>query len=358
MGGMERQLLSIADGYTQRGNEVCVVTLDNEAPEPYFAANNAIRFIGLDVGDPAKRATLKQRYERQVKVYKLLKENQIDLSLAFMTGSFWYSMLPSRFFRIPIILAERNGPSIYNRTSVKKFRHVIFLSMVMSSAITVQFENYRREYPFYLRRRITTIPNRIPSFSPHSQSRGLSLRYLFAGRLSNQKQILQLISAFIEFHKSHNETSLTVFGEGELLADINEIIEQANATQYIKINSPAKEIETAFTDADVMLAPSIWEGFPNSVAEALAFGLPVGGFDDCEGIRDLVVDRRNGWLIERKKEVDPCYELLRTIYLDRESINEKSKAAIESMRQYQGEESNEKWTQLAQRLVSQRFNHR
>jgi glycosyltransferase involved in cell wall biosynthesis len=358
MGGMERQLLSIADGYVQRGNQVWVITLDSETPQPYFVTNDAIRFIGLDVGDPSKKATLKQRFDRQIKVYKFLKENQIDLSIAFMTGSFWYSALPSRFFKIPIILAERNGPSIYYRTSAKKFRNMIFLSMIMSTAITVQFDSYHKCYPFYLRRRIVTIPNAIPSFNRSPQLRDQPLRYLYAGRLSNQKQIVQLVSAFIKFHKSYGMTSLTIFGEGELLPDLKEIIEHANASKYVLLNLPVKDITTAFAEADVMLAPSLWEGFPNSVAEALAYGLPVGGFDDCEGVRDLIVDGRNGWLIERSKKADPCYDLLSTIYLDRDSIEKKSKAAIESMRQYQGEESNEKWSQIARILVNQRFNHR
>ena len=358
MGGMERQLLSIAEGFERYGHEVIVITLDSKDPEPFFHVNGAITFIGLGLGDPSKKATFRLRCARQKRVYDLLKKNKIDLSIAFMTGSFWYSALPSRFLKIPVILAERNGPSIYFRTSAKKLRHLIFLSMNLSSAITVQFEAYRNVYPGYLRRKIVSIPNRIPTFHPKSHSSDVHLRYIYAGRFSNQKQILELIDAFIEFHKSYPLTSLTVFGEGELQEDITRRIKMADASSFIEMNGPAKEIEMALANADVMLSPSLWEGFPNSVAEALAYGLPVGGFDDCEGVRDLVVDGRNGWLLERSNEEDPCQKLLRTIYLDKESLDMKSKAAIESMRKYQSEESNEKWVQVAQKLVDQRLSQR
>jgi glycosyltransferase involved in cell wall biosynthesis len=352
MGGMERQLLSIADGFVKRGHDVCVITLDSEAPEPYFVINSAIRVIGLDVGDPSRKATLKERYKRQAKVFELLKENEIELSIAFMTGSFWYSAMPSRILSIPIILAERNGPSIYYRTRARKIRHLIYLSMIWSSAITIQFESFRSYYPFYLRGRIVAIPNMIPLFTQSPKVRELCLRYLYAGRLSNQKQIVQLVNAFVEFHKSHSDTSLSIYGEGELLPDIVEIIQQADASNYIFLNKPTKEITSALDVADVMIAPSLWEGFPNSVAEALAYGLPVGGFDDCEGVRDLIINGKNGWLIKRSIEVDPCYQLLRTIYTDRRSIEEKSKAAIESIKKYQGEDSNEMWSLIAKNLVN------
>lgn len=36
--------------------------------------------------------------------------------------------------------------------------------------------------------------------------------------------------------------------------------------------------------------PSFWEGFPNAVAEALAYGLPAIGFAEAEGVNSLIFD--------------------------------------------------------------------
>jgi glycosyltransferase involved in cell wall biosynthesis len=100
-----------------------------------------------------------------------------------------------------------------------------------------------------------------------------------------------------------------------------------------------------------MVAPSLWEGFPNSVAEALACGLPVGGFEDCEGVRDLVIDGVNGWITNRKEPVKSQVELLQKIYQARLEINSFSEAAVRSVAKYQGEEPNEKWNHLVQTLL-------
>jgi glycosyltransferase involved in cell wall biosynthesis len=99
-----------------------------------------------------------------------------------------------------------------------------------------------------------------------------------------------------------------------------------------------------------MIAPSLWEGFPNSVAEALASGIPVGGFDDCEGIRDLIIDGENGWLVERTDPVESQINLLQKVYESRFEIEVYSESARKSVTGYQGEGPNEAWNQLATRL--------
>ena len=352
MGGMERQLLSIASGFIERGHNVIVISLDAEDAQPYFDSDPRIQFIGLSIGDSAVKASVRVRYLRQKKVYKLLKEFRIDLSLAFMTGSFWYAALPSRIRRVPIILAERNGPSIYTQTRVRKYRHAIFASMNLASVITVQFETYRKGYPLYLRGKIKVIPNKIPNFSPKAKPNSEVMRYLFAGRLSNQKQITQLVQAFIQFHANHQDTELLIFGEGELGSELRKMLLDCHAETYIQLNPATKDIKEVLERGDVMIAPSLWEGFPNSVAEALAFGLPVGGFNDCEGVRDLIVDQENGWLVSREDPIASQVSLLEVIYHDRGKLPVLSHAAQLSVRNFQGEGPNEYWSHLVSSLVN------
>lgn len=351
MGGMERQLLSIASGFTTRGHDVTIISLDSGHGKPFFDADPRIVFIGLAIGNSSIKAGLKQRYMRQKKVFKLLGELKSDIAVTFMTGSFWYAAIPSKLRGVPIILAERNGPSIYRRTSVKRFRIIIFATMILATAITVQFDSYRGGYPFFLRRKIVAIPNKIPVFSKCRSKEKGQFTFLFAGRLSNQKQVNQLTIAFVEFHRKHQNTKLEIFGEGEQLAKLREIILDNNAESFISLHSPTKDISMAICRADVMMAPSLWEGFPNSVAEALACGVPVGGFEDCEGVRDLIINGVNGWLIDRKDPVKSQIELLQIIYQSREEIESYSQAALQSVVKYQGEESNNKWNHLAKTLL-------
>lgn len=352
MGGMERQLLGIASGFCDRGYEVFIISLDAQSAIPFFDSNSRITFVGLNVGEAAQRATFSERIRRQLHVYKFLGSEKIDVSIAFMTGAFWYSAFPSLLRGKPIVLAERNGPSIYTRTKVRKIRRVIFASMVMASAITVQFESYVQNYPVYLRRKITVIPNQIPAFKNLQKVSRKEFRFIFAGRLSNQKQINELIQAFIQFHRRNPDTKLDVYGEGEQRHSVLDLIKFGEAEKYIFLHPPTKAIENALAQADVLVAPSLWEGFPNSVAEALAYGVPVGGFDDCEGVRDLIESGKNGWLMQRKDPIISLVELLEAIYSEEHQLISYSDEAIKSVQMYQGEEPNQRWDNLIRNLTS------
>lgn len=351
MGGMERQLLSIATGLLDRGHKVTIISLDEGSARPFFESDARLQFIGLSIGDSALKASFVERFQRQRKVYCLFRDLDIELALSFMTGSYWFSVLPARFVGIPIILAERNGPSIYSRTRVRRLKPIIFLSMLLASAITIQFESYRNSYPFYLRKRMFAIPNKIPSFFVKTKMSTDPFVFLFAGRLSNQKQIVELVVAFLEFNKKHRETKLKIYGEGEQKDKILRIVNDNLAQSIIQIHPSTKKIEQVFSTANAMIAPSLWEGFPNSVAEALAAGLPVGGFSDCEGVRDLITPGINGWLIDRSDPILSQIELLEEIYSSRNQLGLYSKEAHISMARYQGEEPNENWDQLIRNLV-------
>ena len=351
MGGMERQILSIATGLLDRGHKITIISLDESAAQPFFDSDARLEFIGLSIGNSEIKATFTERFQRQLKIYRLFRELKIDVALSFMTGSYWFSVLPARMTGMPIILAERNGPSIYYRTRVRRIKSIIFASMVLASAITVQFESYRNSYPFYLRKKIVAIPNKVPNIGIKSKKETGTFVFLFAGRLSNQKQIVELVLAFLEFNKKHSKTKLEIYGEGEQRKKIEGIVKDNFAENIIQIHPATKNIERVFSTANVMIAPSLWEGFPNSVAEALAAGLPVGGFSDCEGVRDLITPGGNGWLIDRSDPILSQIELLEEIYRSRDEIGLYSQEAHVSMARYQGEKPNENWDQLIRNLV-------
>ena len=351
MGGMERQLLSIASGLLDRGHNITIISLDESAAKPFFESDPRIEFIGLSIGDSTIKATFTERYQRQKKVFNLFKHLKIDVAITFMTGSFWFSILPAKVLGIPVVLAERNGPSIYTRTKVRRMKQIIFASMILASAITVQFESYRRSYPFYLRNRIVAIPNKIPNFVGKNRKEIRPFVFLFAGRLSNQKQINELVLAFIKFNERYSNTLLKIYGEGEQKVSIEVLIKDNCVENIIQIYPATRNIEEAFSSANVLIAPSLWEGFPNSVAEALAAGLPVGGFTDCEGVSDLVMSGSSGWLVHRSDPIASQVELLETIYLARDDIERYGKEARQSVVKYQGEEPNKRWNQLLENLA-------
>ncbi len=120
-------------------------------------------------------------------------------------------------------------------------------------------------------------------------------RFLFAniGRLDIQKGQWHLIRAFSRLHGQYPDTGLFILGEGEagfpdrlrdeaVSLDVQDSVTfcgwQKNPFSFLKY-------------AGVYVLASLYEGFPNSVLEAMAAGIPVVS-DDCAGIRELLTPER------------------------------------------------------------------
>lgn len=65
--------------------------------------------------------------------------------------------------------------------------------------------------------------------------------------------------------------------------------------EFLGRQSP-EEVRALLGSSDVFVLPSLWEGMPVSVMEAMSAGLPVVG-TDVPGIRDLVVEGVTGYLV-------------------------------------------------------------
>ena len=102
---------------------------------------------------------------------------------------------------------------------------------------------------------------------------------LFAGRLSREKGILDLVAAT-------EGLRLVVAGDGPLRAQV------PGALGFV----PHDELQRLYARAAVVACPSHREGFGVACAEAMAHGRPVVA-SDVGGLRDLVVDEETGLLV-------------------------------------------------------------
>jgi glycosyltransferase involved in cell wall biosynthesis len=102
---------------------------------------------------------------------------------------------------------------------------------------------------------------------------------LFAGRLSREKGVLELVDAA----RGHR---LVVAGDGPLRARVTQ------ARGWL----PPDELASLYSRAAVVACPSHREGFGVACAEAMAHGRAVVA-SDVGGLRDLVVDGETGLLV-------------------------------------------------------------
>ena len=118
------------------------------------------------------------------------------------------------------------------------------------------------------------------------------LRLLFVGGLSQRKGIADLFDAIKPFGK---DVMLTVVGSK--IGETCQILEE-NLKQHTYIPSlPHAEILKIMREHDVLVFPSLFEGFGLVITEAMSQGTPVITTDRTAG-PDLIVDGVNGWLVK------------------------------------------------------------
>ena len=124
-----------------------------------------------------------------------------------------------------------------------------------------------------------------------------SHRLLFAGTWRKNKGIEDLVSAITELLSRHPRMELRVLGGGipkaELLSSFPEDIHSRIRLLQTKADA---ENAAIMADSDIFVLPSLFEGTPLTLMEAMASGLPIIT-TETSGMRDVISDGRNGLLI-------------------------------------------------------------
>lgn len=129
--------------------------------------------------------------------------------------------------------------------------------------------------------------------------------FLFVGRIVADKGVNELCTAFVALHKEFPNTCLQLVGSFEeeldpLSPDIRTLIDNHKAIEYV---GPIfnEDLLAYYASADCFVMPSYREGFPNTVIEAGAMGLP-SVVTDINGSREIIVEGENGLIVPAKDQ--------------------------------------------------------
>ena len=125
--------------------------------------------------------------------------------------------------------------------------------------------------------------------------------FLYVGRVVRDKGINELCSAFERLHNDYPHTRLILVGPYEDYLDpISEqsrkIISENDAIEAVGAKG-GDELLAYYAAADCFVMPSYREGFPNTVLEAGAMGLP-SIVTDINGSREIIKDGVNGLIVQ------------------------------------------------------------
>lgn len=162
-----------------------------------------------------------------------------------------------------------------------------------------------------------------------------SFDLLFVGNINETKNILFLIELMFEL-KHYSDMQLTIIGDGPKLEDYKSISDKYKLNNIRFIGSiPKNETERYYKNSHIFVFPSLREGAPTVLLEAMCYGLPVIAFK-MNGA-DIMLDDDSGTLIPFCDKISALSSFKKEVlsyYFDSDKLIQKGKNAENRVKQF------------------------
>ncbi len=304
-GGAERVTANLANYWAAKGWEITIVTLAPTAND-YYALEPAIRRRVIGLARPSRDLVegFWQNIKRVRALRQVLLDVRPDIAVAMMSSA--CVTLAAAAWGLSGVMAMgsiRSHPAI--RPTKPVWKRVESIGLGQLKAIVAQTQTTAAWLARNTAsRRIEVIPNPInwplpegePSLDPDATCPRDRKVLLAAGRLVPEKGYRLLIQAYVSIAGNHPDWDLAIIGEGPERVDLQSHISASRMGARIFMPGWAGNTAEWYKRADLYAMTSRFEGFPNTLAEAMAHGLPAVSFDCDAGPRDIICNGEDGLL--------------------------------------------------------------
>ena len=201
-----------------------------------------------------------------------------------------YSLVESESRKWGASSAQARRALIYEKKIAERGAHFAFPATRMA-------QEFKQRHPKTIGK-ISVLPNYVveevwsPAFEAQRRSR--SFRLAFMGKFTRQKNLPELIDACDGL-----DVELELIGAGDLARSIERQVAEQSQPLVISLAGrlPQTEACKRLRACSCFILPSIYEGQPKALLEAMALGMPVIG-TNIEGVSELIEDGVTGFLAE------------------------------------------------------------
>lgn len=296
-GGAERQICGLAAMLTKSGFPCRLITyVENQFYEPFLRQN------GVDYQFVPE---LWNKKTRVFKVAKYVRQYKPDVVISFLPSVNKTMCLAKPFYNAKLVVSERN-----NNTCITRGDKIQFNLYRMADAIVPNSNsqgNFIRNNFSFLGKKVYPIINFVDvnRFMPsENYSQNDTLRIVTVARYTQQKNVLTYMKAIRMVKDMGLNVHFDWYGDKKhnavYFADIEKNYQELEIGDYLTLHGPNQKIEEEYHKADMFCLPSLYEGYPNVVAEAMSCGLPIL----CSNVYEnpyIVEEGVNGFLFDPKK---------------------------------------------------------
>ena len=324
IGGTEIATYNIAKHLARRGHEVHVITsldkgLPKESMDEGFYVHRIfwrkIRFLGV--------------MSFWIKIFLCLKKIKPDIVHTQDIGIGIPGFLAKTFLKMPFVVYGQ-GSDVYLPSTFKNT--ISKLALKNAESVIALTEDMKSEMQKLCDRDILVIPNGIDlekfkNLSRKDIRKRLKIKdnekiIAFVGSLYPVKGLRYLIKAMKFMIEETKNVRLMFVGDGEESEELESLVEEFGLKERVKFIGRVQneEIPQYMAASDVFVLPSLSEGFPNVVLEAMASGLPIVA-TKVGGLPEIIRDGENGFLVEPKNPKEIAEKVL--LILEDDELRER-----------------------------------
>ncbi|WP_029032978.1 glycosyltransferase [Salinimicrobium terrae] len=237
---------------------------------------------------------------------KIIREFEPDVVQANAGDTLKYAVFSKIIFNWKVPIFSRNASEIgrYLTNSIQKnLNSFLYKRVDRVISVSKASENDILEHFPFLEGRTEVIPvglERIKIPRDVVLEPGNKKHIVHVGGFTFEKNHKGLIEIILKVLKKHPNVFLHLLGDGPLKKEVEEQVKENNLSQYVKfygfVNNPLSYIR----GADVLVLPSIIEGLPGVLLEAMYCKIPVVAYN-VGGISEIV-NENTGFLIEKDRK--------------------------------------------------------
>ncbi|MBP7653874.1 glycosyltransferase [Candidatus Dependentiae bacterium] len=141
--------------------------------------------------------------------------------------------------------------------------------------------------------------------------------FISAGRFVEYKGFYYLIKAAELLKNKGCKFKIVIAGDGELFDELKKMIFDHSLEKYIILTGNINNLNEWMWCSDAFVMPSLWEGFPCVLLEAMSAGLPVIA-TNVGGNSEIIENNHTGFLIEPQNEKILSDKMFELMTLDRD----------------------------------------
>lgn len=296
LGGIERALTTLAHEFQALGHDIHFITCLKD--DHFYMLPD-----GVELYEPTfKRTSSKVNkllfYPRLLRyIRKTVKKINPDRVLVFGDWFSPISLLALLGTTYPVYISDRTIPDYKFKFPIPQLKKWLYPKSAGYIAQTQRAKTFKEQL-FKEQLHIQVIPNALPTFNKVQNVEKENV-IAYVGRFAWEKDPEILVRAMVNVKDKHPNWQLHMAGTGPLLLKMKNLVKELGLEQQVKFVGQITQVELLYQKASIFVLPSVVEGFPNALIEAMSFGLPSVCFSDIPH-EDFVEESKNALLIKQR----------------------------------------------------------